>query len=98
MEGAHALTLTLEGAETLPGGCYSGKLVRDGSHGELPFPQGGPWFNHHRVMFRATAPTATLTISDWASTDKPGGPDGQERMVNYLQLKPWLEGKAAASH
>jgi hypothetical protein len=38
-------------------------------------------------MFRATGPTAMLTISDWASADKPGGPEAQELMVNYLQLE-----------
>jgi hypothetical protein len=76
-----------KGAKTLPDGCYSGKLVRGGSHAELPSSQRRPWFNHHRVMFRATGPTAMLTISDWASADKPGGPEAQELMVNYLQLE-----------
>lgn len=98
VEGTHTLMLNIDGAEILPEGCYSGKQVRGGSHGELPSPQGGPWFNHHRVMFRATAPTATLAISDWASADKPGGPEGQELMVNYLQLEPWLEGEGTAAH
>lgn len=60
----------VEGSEVLPDGCYSGKQVRYGSHGELLFPNGGPWLYHHRVMFRATAPTATLTIFGWAPTGR----------------------------
>ena len=91
VEGSHALSLNIEGAEILPEGSYAGKKVRGGSHAQLPFPDGAPWFNHHQVMFRATAPTATLTISDWTNPDTPGGPAGQELMVNYLQLEPYFE-------
>lgn len=91
VEGTHALSLIIEGAEMLPEGSYTGKQVRGGSHTQLPFPDGAPCFNHHRVMFRAKAPTAQLTISDWATPVAPGGPIGQELMVNYLQLEPYFE-------
>jgi hypothetical protein len=91
VEGDHALSLTIAGAEMLPEGSYTGKKVRGSSHAQLPFPDGTACFNHHQVMFRATAPSARLTISDWANSEEPGGPIGQELMVNYLQLEPYFE-------
>ena len=44
----------------------------------------------HRRIFRATEPTAQLTISDWASSDDPGGPVGQELMVNFVEIEPYF--------
>ena len=42
-------------------------------------------------MFRATGPSAQLTLSDWASPADAGGPAGQELMFNYLQVQPCFE-------
>lgn len=96
IQGQHALSLSVEGAEIVSDGCYSGISVRGaGSHMQLPFPDGPPWFNHHRVMFRATTPEAELAISDWVSPEDPGGPVGQELMLNYLQLQPYFESPPA---
>jgi hypothetical protein len=47
--------------------------------------------NHHRLMFRAVHPTATLIISDWESDQTAGGPAGQEMMFNYIQIEPYFE-------
>lgn len=52
---------------------------------------GSASFQFHRLMFRATAPTATLTISDWAADDAPGGPAGQELMINFIEVQPYFE-------
>ena len=41
--------------------------------------------NLHRIVFRATAPTLTVTFSD--ATAKPG----EELVINFVQLKPYLE-------
>lgn len=46
--------------------------------------------NHHRIVFRAKAPTAKLTISDWAEDGKPGGPVGQELICNFIEVQPYL--------
>lgn len=94
VESPHGLTIQIDGAETLPEGSYAEVGIRGGSHAQLPFPDGAPWFNHHRVMFRATSPSATLSISDWATPDNPGGTIGQELMLNYLQLQPYYETSA----
>ena len=44
----------------------------------------------HRRIFRATASTAELTISDWATSDDPGGPIGQELMSNFVEIEPYF--------
>ncbi len=49
------------------------------------------YLNQHRRVFRATAPTAMLTISDWADENNPGGPIGQELVFNFIGVKPYLE-------
>ena len=50
-----------------------------------------PYMNYHRLVFRAKGPTARLTISDWADGDTPGGPIGQESLVNFIEIQPYLE-------
>lgn len=91
-EKRHAVALEVDGAEVLPEGSYRSIPVSSPwSHEQLPFKNGPAWFNHHRVMFRASAPQARLTISDWAAPTEPGGPAGQELMINYIQLQPYFE-------
>ena len=47
--------------------------------------------NHHRIVFRAKASTARLTISDWADDETPGGPAGQEMLFHFIEVQPFLE-------
>jgi hypothetical protein len=90
----HGLSITLDGAEALPGG-FSHPFV---SHdlpsalaayakvaGKPPF-----WMTYHWMHFRATAPTATLSLSDWTKPGEPGGPTGQQTMVNFVEVQPVL--------
>ena len=49
-----------------------------------------PWLNYYWRIFRAKAPTAKLTISDWTSADEPGGPVGQELIFNFIELQPYF--------
>ena len=91
-EKRHAASLTIEGARTVAQGSYRSIAVRGSyMHPQLPFPNGPAWFNHHRLMFRATQPTARLILSDWAFGQAAGGPEGQELMFNYVQLEPYFE-------
>lgn len=46
---------------------------------------------YHWLRFHATGPTATLSISDWARPAEPGGPTGQQTMVNFVEVQPVLE-------
>jgi hypothetical protein len=92
VEKRHAVSLDVEGAQRVEQGSYHSIPVSSSySHAQLPFKNGPAWFNHHRLMFRATHPTARLTISDWASDKTAGGPAGQELMFNYVQLEPYFE-------
>ena len=66
-----------------------------------------PFMNYHRYVFRANGTTARLTISDWADPSTgsprrrsgqagqatPGGPApaGQETLVNFIEIQPYLE-------
>jgi hypothetical protein len=47
--------------------------------------------NYHFWVFRAKDRTAKLTISDWADERETGGPIGQELMVNFVEVQPYLE-------
>jgi hypothetical protein len=88
----HAVSLAVEGAQAVEQGSYHSIPVSSPySHNQLPFTNGPVWFNHHRLMFRATQSEARLAISDWASDKTAGGPAGQELMFNYVQLEPYFE-------
>ncbi|MDQ1256867.1 MAG: Beta galactosidase jelly roll protein [Candidatus Hydrogenedentes bacterium] len=87
-----ALVIGIDNAEILGqygfqvpyGSCYS--------HEVGPYTREHPaYFNFHRVVFRATAPTADLTISDWAAPHTPGGLIGQEIAFNFVEVQPFLE-------
>jgi hypothetical protein len=92
VEKRHAVSLAVEGAQTVPELSYRSIPVSNAyTHPQLPFPNGPAWFNHHRVVFRAMHPAAKLTISDWAPDQTAGGPEGQELMFNYIQLEPYFE-------
>ena len=87
--GQQSLSLTLAGAEVLPGGF------------SYPFPSCRPvktftakipfWMTYHWLRFRAEGPTAKLCISDWAKPDAPGGPIGQQVICNFVEVQPVLE-------
>ena len=61
--------------------------------------------NYHRLVFRANGPTARLTLCDWADPSTglagsrqagsgqatPGGPVGQETLINFVEIQPYLE-------
>jgi len=86
----HAVSIRIDGVEEVGkplqhvyANCYSHKLgLYDAEH--------HAWMNFHRRIFRAKTPTAKLAISDWATDTDPGGPVGQELMLNFIQVQPYL--------
>jgi hypothetical protein len=58
------------------------------SNPEPPIPV---WITYHWTIFRATATTAQLTVSDWDPDESPDGPFGQEQTFNFLELQPYRE-------
>jgi hypothetical protein len=90
----HGLSITLDGAEAQPGGFSHPFISHDfpaqlaayaNVGGKPPF-----WMTYHWLRFRATGPTATLTLSDWTKSGEPGGPAGQQIMVNFVEIQPVL--------
>ena len=49
------------------------------------------YLNYHQVVFRAQEETAELQLSDWMSSDEPGGPAGEEQIWNFIQIQPYVE-------
>lgn len=43
----------------------------------------------HRVIFRATKPSALLTFSDWAADAAPDAPVGRKTMLNWVNLRQY---------
>lgn len=84
-----SLSITLDGADVLPGksfrhvfpNCYSHH------HGRFDAKQHA-WMNFHWLVFRAKADHATLRISDRANAR---GPATQETILNFVQIQPYEE-------
>ena len=86
----HAITVALTGAEVLPGKSFQNVFANCYSHHWGPFDdKHRAWMNYHWVIFRATHTEAALRISDWASERAPGGPTGQELMMNFVEVQPY---------
>ena len=49
----------------------------------------------HRYVFRATGPTAELTLSDWVDETTPGGPVGESQLVNFVGCQRYFVRDAA---
>ena len=47
--------------------------------------------NELTLVFKAVAAEAELVFSDWETTDKPGGPVGEELVFNAVRVKPYYE-------
>jgi len=90
----HGVSITLDGAEAQPGG-FSHPFVSQDFPAQLAAyanAGGKPqfWMTYHWLRFRATGPTATLTLSDWTKSGEPGGPAGQQTMINFVEIQPVL--------
>lgn len=86
----HAVSIDLRGVEPLPDRAFRHVFANCYSHHHGPYDQDHQaWMNYDWRVFRATATEAELSISDWAAPDDPGGPIGQETMVNFVQVQPY---------
>ncbi len=88
----HALSIQLSNATVLKNRSFQHVFANCYSHHHGPFNrQHRAWMNYHWILFRPKAASATLTLSDWASEGDPGGPIGQELMLNFIQIQPYDE-------
>ena len=85
-----ALSVAIDGAEILDEFCFQFAYPSCYSHEVGPYTRENPaHFNFHRVVFRAKAERADLTIADWKSAEDPGGPVGQETAFNFVEVQPF---------
>jgi hypothetical protein len=92
LEQKHAVSIKLDGVEVLAGKSFQHVFSNCYNHNYGPYnTQHHAWMNYHWRVFRAAAPQARITISDWASGRDPGGPIGQELMFNFVEVQPYLE-------
>ena len=89
----HAISIQLDNVDLLAGpkmsfqftfpNCYAHRLGKFDRQHQY-------WMNYHWRVFRANSETGQLTVSDWLSDDKPGGPIGQELMFNFIEVQPYI--------
>lgn len=81
----------VEGAEELKGLAYehaSRMLASDRKAGKRL-----PTVVTHRIVFRAKGPSAEIVFSDWKDAKTPGEADGRRRMLNFIAMWPYYEGR-----
>jgi len=82
---ATPLIIEVAGAEMVPQFGFSFAYPSCYSHESGPYSSQNPaWFTLHRAVFRASAPTAQLTISD-------SGDPGAETAFNFVEVQPFVE-------
>jgi hypothetical protein len=87
----HVVSISLEGVEAVGDKSLQHVFPNCYSHHLGPYDaEHHAWMNFHRRIFRAKSPQARLIISDWATNGDPGGPIGQELMLNFVQVQPYL--------
>lgn len=88
----YAARAILDNVRVVPGKSSVYVNNRNVSTAVKPFGRENPFCaNLHRIIFRANSQSATLTFSDWAADNEPGGPAGQEIIINFVQMKPYFE-------
>jgi len=86
----HALSIRFTNVDVLGDRSFQHVFASCYSHHHGPYNrQHRAWMNYHWVLFRPKNAEATLTISDWATDKQPGGPIGQELMLNFIQIQPY---------
>jgi hypothetical protein len=54
-----------------------------------PEPRIPVWITYHWTVFRATATTAKVIVSDWPNEKEATGKFGQEQAFNFLEIQPY---------
>ncbi|HTL57372.1 MAG TPA: hypothetical protein VL361_16935 [Candidatus Limnocylindrales bacterium] len=60
-------------------------------YASTPEPKIPVGITYYWRVFRAKAPTAQLTVSDWANPEPPDATFGQEQTFNFLEVQPYHE-------
>ena len=87
----HAVSIQIDNVEQLPGDKYSFQEMLKSARPFGAFTYKKRFYiGYHWRVFRAKSETATLTVTDWASSDQPGGNAGQELMFSFFEVQPFL--------
>ena len=89
----NAVSIVIEGADVLSGPQQSFQFTFPSCYAHVlgKFNRTYPYYmNYHWRVFRAKGETARLMISDWSSEQQPGGPAGQETMINFIEVQPYI--------
>jgi hypothetical protein len=80
-----------QGRVTLDGVDVDAKRSFSEMYASNPEPPIPVWITYHWKVFRARGTSASLTVSDWATDEKPPGPFGQQQTFNFLEIQPYHE-------
>jgi hypothetical protein len=84
------ISMALTNVEVMKPKAFQHVFANCYSHHHGPFNrEHRAWMNYHWIVFRANGDRARLEISDWSADGKPGGPIGQELMMNFVQIQPY---------
>ncbi len=88
----HGLSIGLSNVEVLESLSFDAIVPSNYAHHLGPFnSENRFWMNFYYRVFRPKDETGRLEISDWTPDRLPGGPIGQELMINFVELQPYLE-------
>ena len=90
--GIHAVGVQVDDSDVIEKGSFQGTFANCYSHHIDRYGEVKTYFNHIRRVFRPHGESSILTISDWPSESDPGGPVGQELIMNFVEVEPFYEG------
>jgi hypothetical protein len=93
----HPISVSTSGADCVPERSFQGIFANCYSHHIEEYGDRKTYFNFLRHVFIPRADSSRLQIRDWATGDDPGGPEGQELIVNFVQVEPFFGGDGRGS-
>jgi len=90
-----AVGITIEDVTRIPAKSFSHRFHNPAWRKVPPYDGEAKkaWHTYHWHVFRARQETARITITDWSSQTKPGGPVSRRLVFNYIQVHPYFESK-----
>jgi len=90
---SHALRVDLGDADIIGDKTFQFPYPSCYAHVYGKFNAQNPAFlNLFNTVFRAKSRETQLTISDWLRPDDPGGPVGQQLLLNFVEVQPYYAG------
>jgi len=88
----HAVSVSIKNVDLVEEKSFQAVVPAGFWYSHSTFNAQNPYcLNYHQTVFRARADTAELRLSDWVSTEAPGGPIGEELIMNFIQVQPYFE-------